>query len=544
MTVSRIHDWAPGEVLTASDLNAEFNNLIDSLNTADVVVGITATGSSTARLLADRFAEVTNVKDFGAVGDGSTDDYTAINAAITYAGANGVVYFPQGTYIVGTMLVASSNSVKFVGDGETVSILKRKGGATIDALLHIGPTSGTGATIGVIVEGLGFDGNSGCTDAVIKCRNMQYASLRHLNVYSGTACGIRTDTSTTTINTQAFRNEFIAIRSSFHGTVGMKFQGEKDSRFVDLLSYSNTSHGFEFKAFKDDGNQLCETTQCTLGVLISRDNGGNGFTFDAVEKYVAASLISTINTGYGMQFLSSQTGAASNGSNSLICANYLSRNDQTGGIRMADNCSVDGATFGVAHIIGYSQSTGAVGWEMAGVNRVHIASVQIVGGQGDAMRLEQGTPFGGGATECRNIQIGIASFTDNGNVGSSANNGLRLKDSATNVIIGSLYSANAQTTGGHYEINADNGVGPVYIHNCVVNPNAGANGFSIGSADIHLGIVKNGTNTPVLILKDNVTAPGGVVVASTHAQIYIDGADGDLKIRFGDGTVKTIVVDT
>ena len=42
-------------------------------------------------------------------------------------------------------------------------------------------------------------------------------------------------------------------------------------------------------------------------------------------------------------------------------------------------------------------------------------------------------------------------------------------------------------------------------------------------------------------LKDGVTAPGTV---SGIAQLYVDVADGDLKIKFGDGTVKTIVTDT
>lgn len=44
-----------------------------------------------------------------------------------------------------------------------------------------------------------------------------------------------------------------------------------------------------------------------------------------------------------------------------------------------------------------------------------------------------------------------------------------------------------------------------------------------------------------LVLRDGVTAPAAVVGL---AQIYVDEADGDLKIRFGDGTTKTIVVDT
>lgn len=44
-----------------------------------------------------------------------------------------------------------------------------------------------------------------------------------------------------------------------------------------------------------------------------------------------------------------------------------------------------------------------------------------------------------------------------------------------------------------------------------------------------------------LSITDGVSAPSTEV---GFAQIYVDTADGDLKIKFGDGTVKTIVVDT
>jgi hypothetical protein len=44
-----------------------------------------------------------------------------------------------------------------------------------------------------------------------------------------------------------------------------------------------------------------------------------------------------------------------------------------------------------------------------------------------------------------------------------------------------------------------------------------------------------------MALKDGVTAPSATV---GYAKIFVDTADGDLKIIFGDGTTKTIVVDT
>lgn len=48
--------------------------------------------------------------------------------------------------------------------------------------------------------------------------------------------------------------------------------------------------------------------------------------------------------------------------------------------------------------------------------------------------------------------------------------------------------------------------------------------------------------TRFLQLADGVTAPAAT--ASGVAMIYIDTADGDLKVKFSDGTVKTIVTDT
>ena len=47
-----------------------------------------------------KLRETVSVKDFGATGDGTTDDTAAITLAITAAGANGHVFFPEGVYIV------------------------------------------------------------------------------------------------------------------------------------------------------------------------------------------------------------------------------------------------------------------------------------------------------------------------------------------------------------------------------------------------------------------------------------------------------------
>jgi hypothetical protein len=43
------------------------------------------------------------------------------------------------------------------------------------------------------------------------------------------------------------------------------------------------------------------------------------------------------------------------------------------------------------------------------------------------------------------------------------------------------------------------------------------------------------------VIVDGITAPSTL---SGYAQIYVDTADGDLKVKFGDGTVAVIAADT
>ncbi|WP_219835805.1 nitrous oxide reductase family maturation protein NosD [Paenibacillus sp. R14(2021)] len=65
-----------------------------------------------------------NVKDYGAVGDGVTDDIKAIQKAIDN-GTNAVVYMPAGTYAI-TDSIRINNPLTLMGDGKIATVISMK----------------------------------------------------------------------------------------------------------------------------------------------------------------------------------------------------------------------------------------------------------------------------------------------------------------------------------------------------------------------------------------------------------------------------------
>jgi hypothetical protein len=93
-------------------------------STTAAQVSFTQSGSTHGSNVQLKLQESVSVKDFGAIGDGSTDDTVAIQAAMDSTATT--LYFPKGNYILNNQvtLSATSSVFQFTGDGYLSSRIK------------------------------------------------------------------------------------------------------------------------------------------------------------------------------------------------------------------------------------------------------------------------------------------------------------------------------------------------------------------------------------------------------------------------------------
>jgi hypothetical protein len=293
------------------------------------------------RTVTSKLQDLVHVKDFGATGNGVTDDSAAFVAAL--ASGAGEVRADDGTYVVNSVITLAKGQKIYFGVGtHTVGGIRFSDSLTDQTGTGKIECAGSGVTTLMLKNGANVDVISQTNFAALTGTNSLYGLFRgeirgctingNKTNQTGTSYGIRlyghgiemTDVfvqeaysdgiytewgldSTFTTPSLDLEGYFTGIRSAFNNGNGWTFRGPHDSDFVELVVYQNGGWGLQVQASGTyngnghlsninaflntlggvysnsslDGSQIMATTASGWGMLI--DSGAGSHNFSAAE---------------------------------------------------------------------------------------------------------------------------------------------------------------------------------------------------------------------------------------------------------------------
>lgn len=224
----------------------------------DASAMVVDSGGTVDRTLSARFSEVVNIKDFGAVGDGVTDDSDALIAAVAAVaarvgtdtpdygqGSGGVVYVPRGIYLITKQIAINTNGLTIRGEGENATAFKvaiTTNPTTTDAF-KIGNGTGAGRRSGLEHLSIFTDTNYGTN----KVRDFLYIDgatwwkCSNVNMRNAGRYGVRIGGT--------LHGTFYNLHVSYCGDSGVRIEESStavehtSSDWHHLYSHDNWKHG-------------------------------------------------------------------------------------------------------------------------------------------------------------------------------------------------------------------------------------------------------------------------------------------------------------
>jgi hypothetical protein len=238
---------------------------------------------------------MTNVLDYGAIGDGVADDTAALtNAYAAAVATTKTLYLPAGIYKITSQLVWDS-PVNVIGVAQGTTLLKT---GNFDGI-YIGAVDGSGGS--VVYSGFRIHGAAGNGGKGIVLRNISYATLENLFIFNHASDGLYLDDTTGGIG--MYHNTFDNITITTNGGHGLVIDSTGNNNslgacnvcyFNNLAITANTGIGFyQFgqasgaSGYHYGGNNTCE------------QNVGGGVSLNGISNQLSFYL--EVNTAFDLK---------------------------------------------------------------------------------------------------------------------------------------------------------------------------------------------------------------------------------------------------
>jgi hypothetical protein len=396
----------------------------------------TGTGAVT-RTTASKLADVVSVKDFGAVGNGTTDDTAAIQAAINSGAKN--LLFPAGTYLTSSQLtLITGQSLQGQGAGITSIIAKAS-----TNFQYVAYNSG-GANIRI--SGLTFDANQVNRIGVLTTTAIP------LLLTGVTDCHVSECTFQGAVGTVSVPGFGIAIggtssRCTIHncralnnGTSAKPADGfyisASDSLISNCIATNCTDTAFVIESASNSGITGCVSNTCSCGGAITNtintDTYGNYINGLTVSNWNASvtggvQIGTPLNTSTGVLYDTLVNGVVIRANTSASFGTGAAINIRSTGTPKptrvtVSNCIVEGATLqGI--VVSSGVSCSVIG---NSIKQTGSAAIQFVGGTG---HVAQGNVID--TTSFGIVTTSTTTLTAQSNVCSNVNYGTYAFDTST-----------------------------------------------------------------------------------------------------------------
>lgn len=259
------------------------------------------------RTINDGFGDFISVKDFGAIGDGVTDDAPAIQNAVNYActGTSKTVYIPAGSYLLKSSIVFPGGSYcAFVGESNVFYNSSLIQGFAGHMLVLGSATSAASPRIeNIVIQGnkTTYPGNyHGIYQTTTGAANTAFQTLRNVIVRDMGGVGIYMD--------YAFYCNFHDVTCAYNKAGGMRIGGGAGNNMT-VCTQNNLGYGVYFGAIGSFCQFFLE------GDCIDNDPAGLNLSNYELNLIGGGNRIGGVAT---TSALNSKTGINVSGANNLI----------------------------------------------------------------------------------------------------------------------------------------------------------------------------------------------------------------------------------